>query len=109
MPLAVTLLAGTLLALNGCGHKSGAVNATRAGYSSAQWSEELFSFAIANLNHLEDNDCHELLGSIQERINALQNPQLGPKIVQQNALLASWPEPDMLRQVVSRLNPGSAR
>ena len=41
---------------------------------------------------------------MQERINALQNPQLGPKIVQQNALLASWPEPDMLRQVVSRLN-----
>ena len=32
------------------------------------------------------------------------SPRLGPGIVQNNALLASWPEPDMLRQVVSRLN-----
>ena len=41
---------------------------------------------------------------MRERLAALRDPRLGPAIVRANALLASWPEPDMLRQVVSRLN-----
>ena len=34
----------------------------------------------------------------------MQQPQTAPGVVPANACLASWPEPDMLRQVVSRLN-----
>ena len=88
----------------GCGRSGNAVQAKHAGYTSTQWSRELFDFAVENLNHLEDNDCQELLRSMRERLAALRDPRLGPAIVRANALLASWPEPDMLRQVVSRLN-----
>ena len=102
--LFVVALLAALFAVNGCRHSNSAVKAKRAGYSTTQWSEESFSFAVANLNHLEDNDCVEMLRSMQERLEALQNPQVGPEVVKANALLASWPEPDMLRQVVSRLN-----
>lgn len=104
----VSLLAacGILAALvaGGCGRSGDAVKAKHAGYTSTQWSKELFDFAIENLNHLEDNDCQEMFSSMRERLAALQDPRLGPAIVRANALLASWPEPDVLRQVVSRLN-----
>ena len=96
--------------------------------ASSQWSEDLFSFAVENLNHLEDNDCAEMLQSTVRRIEAVQLDGAGPGPQAQglarqggaiaewereraslgplppNALLTSWPEPDMLRQVVSRLN-----
>ena len=45
----------------GCGRSGNAVQAKHAGYTSTQWSRELFDFAVENLNHLEDNDCQELL------------------------------------------------
>ena len=72
--------------------------------ASSQWSDDLFSFALENLNHLEDNDCEEMLRSTQQRMAALQQPKVAPGMLPPDALLASWPEPDMLRQVVSRLN-----
>jgi hypothetical protein len=93
-----------LLAASGCGKSHGATKAGATGASSAQWTDELFSFAVANLNHLEDNDCLEMLKSTAERLTALQHPENALTKVPSNALLASWPEPDMLRQVVSRLN-----
>ena len=40
--------------------------------ASSQWSEDLFSFAVENLNHLEDNDCAEMLQSTVRRIEAVQ-------------------------------------
>ncbi len=45
-----------------------------------------------------------MLKSTGERLTALQDPEHALTPVPSNALLASWPEPDMLRQVVSRLN-----
>jgi tetratricopeptide (TPR) repeat protein len=104
MRITVAFLILAALAASGCKRTSTAAKANRASNSSAQWSEDLFSFAIANLNHLEDNDCREMMQSMQMRRAALLQPELAPGSVSINALLASWPEPDMLRQVVSRLN-----
>jgi hypothetical protein len=100
----VVFLILAMLMVSGCGRKSTAVKVNRASNSSAQWSEDLFSFAIANLNHLEDNDCREMMQSMQMRRTELLQPQLASGVAPTNPLLASWPEPDMLRQVVSRLN-----
>jgi len=102
--IAFVLLA-TLLAAGGCGRSNAAVKAGNRGADvSAQWSNDLFNFAIENLNHLEENDCQEMMTSTRERLGALEQPRLFPGVLPSNALLASWPEPDMLRQVVSRLN-----
>jgi hypothetical protein len=98
------LIAALLLAASGCSKTRGATGAGSAGTLSTQWTNELFSFAIANLNHLEDNDCKEMLESMDARLAAMQDPEHALTKVPSNALLASWPEPDMLRQVVSRLN-----
>jgi len=76
----------------------------RSADTSSQWSEDLFSFALENLNHLEDNDCEEMLRSTEQRLVALQQPNEFPGLLPPDSLLASWPEPDMLHQVVSRLN-----
>ena len=101
----LALLAG-LAAQSGCGPAGGSPTkiTNRRADASAQWSDDLFSFALENLNHLEDNDCEEMLRSTQQRLAALQQPKLAAGMLPPDALLASWPEPDMLRQVVSRLN-----
>jgi hypothetical protein len=103
LTLAILLLA-LLLAIGGCQRTSAAVKSKRASSSTTQWSDELFSFAVTNLNSLEDNDCAELLNSMNQRLAALQQPGLAPGLAPSSMLLASWPEPDMLRQVISRLN-----
>ena len=95
-----------LAAQSGCGPAGGApVKITnRAADASGQWSEDLFSFALENLNHLEDNDCEEMRHSTWQRLAVLQQPNIAPGKLPPDALLRSWPEPDMLRQVVNRLN-----
>ena len=97
---------GLRCAQSGCGPAGGSQTkiTNRPADASSQWSEDLFSFALENLNHLEDNDCEEMLRSTQQRLAALQQPKIAPGKLPPDALLASWPEPDMLRQVVSRLN-----
>ena len=45
-----------------------------------------------------------MLRSTEQRLVAMRQPKIAPGIVPPNRLLASWPEPDMLRQVVGRLN-----
>ncbi len=99
-------LVAALAAQSGCGPAGGAqIKITnRSADTSAQWSDDLFSFALENLNHLEDNDCDEMLRSTQQRMAALRQPKVAAELLPPDALLASWPEPDMLRQVVSRLN-----
>ena len=103
--LLFVLVAG-LLAPSGCGPAGGSPTklTNRRADTSAQWSDDLFSFALENLNHLEDNDCEEMLRSTMLRLTALQQPKIAAGKLPPDALLASWPEPDMLRQVVSRLN-----
>jgi len=104
MKLTFTLVLLALFVVSGCGRTSHAAKTNRASGSSVQWSQELFAFSVENLNHLEDNDCQELMQSMQMRLIALTQPQIAPEAVPANPLLASWPEPDMLRQVVGRLN-----
>ncbi len=104
-----TLLLAMVMALvaqNGCGPAGGSPTkiTNRQADASSQWSGDLFNFAMENLNHLEDNDCEEMLRSTWQRCAALQQSKMAPEKRLPNALLASWPEPDMLRQVVSRLN-----
>ena len=91
---------------SGCGPAGGAQTkiTNRRADASSQWSDDLFSFALENLNHLEDNDCEEMWQLTQQRLAVLQQPRIPPGMLPPDALLASWPEPDMLRQVVSRLN-----
>jgi hypothetical protein len=100
----IPLLLAVLLAVAGCGRTGPVVKAKHASGSPTQWSDELFSFAVTNLNSLEDNDCAEMFVSTDERLGALVKASRDPGAVPSNMLLASWPEPDMLRQVVSRLN-----
>jgi len=103
--LLLALVAG-LVAESGCGSagESQTKITNRRADASSQWSDDLFNFALENLNHLEDNDCEEMLRSTQQRLAALQRPQITLGKLPPDALLASWPEPDMLRQVVARLN-----
>ena len=77
--LLLALLAG-LVAQSGCGPAGGSPTkiTNRRADSSSQWSDDLFSFALENLNHLEDNDCEEMLRSTQQRMAALQQPELAP-------------------------------
>ncbi|MEI8374773.1 MAG: hypothetical protein WCJ35_18265 [Planctomycetota bacterium] len=99
-------LIACLAAQSGCGPVGGSQTkiTNRKADASSQWSDDLFSFSLENLNHLEDNDCEEMLRSTQQRLAALQRSHTAPEKLPSDALLASWPEPDMLRQVVSRLN-----
>jgi len=102
----VLALLAALAAQTGCAPAGGSPTkiTNRSADASAQWSADLFGFALENLNHLEDNDCAEMLQSTRQRLNALAQPKPPAGMLPPDALLASWPEPDMLRQVVSRLN-----
>jgi tetratricopeptide (TPR) repeat protein len=104
--LLMLTVAAALAVQNGCGPAGGSPTkiTNRKADVSSQWSDELFNFALENLNHLEDNDCEEMLRSTQQRLAAMQQPNLAGNQASSDALLSSWPEPDMLRQVVGRLN-----
>jgi hypothetical protein len=67
--------------------------------ASAQYREELLSIAIDNLNRLEDFTSIETLQQIHQRVALAKPPEKGF-----DPLLATWPEPEMQRQVVDRLN-----
>jgi tetratricopeptide (TPR) repeat protein len=128
LTLLLLALALALAAQTGCGPAGETPTkiTNRTAEPSSQWSNDLFSFAIENLNHLEDNDCEEMWRSTQQRLVALGEEMQAAQISKEgspeqrlaasqqiktalgklpsDALLASWPEPDMLRQVVDRLN-----
>jgi tetratricopeptide (TPR) repeat protein len=121
-------LAAGLVVQAGCGGPPEGFQkiTNRTADTSSQWSEDLFSFALENLNHLEDNDCEEMLRSTEQRLSFLKGEieanrlskagspeqraaasqylKIAAGRIPSDNLLASWPEPDMLRQVVSRLN-----
>jgi hypothetical protein len=77
-----------------------------AGRSDAavQGSDELFHYAVTNLNRLEDFDVGELQEQLSTRITAIGRGEQLPPGEQADPLRASWPEPEMLGQIVSRLN-----
>ena len=100
---------GALAALIGCSNsnqpaRTAGSETAAVDESATQWRDELFTYAVNNLNRLEEFDAGDMLPQIVQRIEALQrqNPAFwDPKA---DSLAASWPEPDMLRQVVQRLN-----
>lgn len=72
--------------------------------ASAQWSDDLFTYAIDNVNRLEDSDATELREGILQRLNSIRHAGQLPPDVRGDPLAATWPEPEMLVQVVARLN-----
>ena len=71
--------------------------------ASAQWSEELFGHAIDNLNRLEEFDAGEVRRLIVERMQSVGASRRAPQADQADSLRTTWPEPEMLEQVVGRL------
>lgn len=69
---------------------------------SGQFHGELLSYAIDNLNRLEEFDSAEVLQEIIRRLNP--SPQDAAALHERDPLLAAWPEPEMLRQIIDRLN-----
>ncbi len=66
---------------------------------SSQFRNELLTYAIDNLNRIEEFDANDVLQQILKSLNPQEQPS-----EPFDPLLASWPEPEMLRQVVDRLN-----
>jgi tetratricopeptide (TPR) repeat protein len=72
--------------------------------NSAQWADGLFTFAMTNLNRLEEFDASEVPAAIVHRMTSIQNTGKIPPEFEGDTILASWAEPDMLQQIVNRLN-----
>ncbi len=70
----------------------------------SRWHGELFTYAIDNLNHLEDFDSDEIHSEILRRLEALTSQDPASWNPKTDSLAMTWPEPDMLRQVMDRLN-----
>jgi hypothetical protein len=71
--------------------------------TSGQFHEDLLTYAIDNLNRLEEFESADVLQQMFQRLN----PQQATKAAQSDQLdpvLTAWPEPEMLRQIVDRLN-----
>jgi len=75
-------------------------------HSTDRWQEELFNSAVNNLNRLDEFESGEMLPEIFHRLIGDGEPpsdeQADPAM--SDPLRATWPEPEMLRQVVNRLN-----
>ncbi len=68
--------------------------------TSGQYRSELLTYSIENLNRLQDFDSADAVEQILQRLN----PQDQAKSESSDTLLATWPEPEMLRQIIERLN-----
>ena len=96
-----------LLFLAGC-HKQAATTPQQEAPEEAvpgQYHEELLQLAVDNLNRLEEFNSRDVLEQIIERLNSRNQPKPNDESGKHfDPLLSSWPEPEMLRQVVDRLN-----
>jgi hypothetical protein len=81
------------------GHAAGSAKPA----TSAQYHNELLTYALDNLNRLEEFDSAEALQQVLERLNTQATSEAGQSD-RTDRLLAAWPEPEMLRQIVDRLN-----
>lgn len=68
-----------------------------------KWREDLLQYAVDNLNRLEDFNTGNMLSQLVERLNRLATEK-SSTLVGSEPLLQSWPRPEMLRQIVIRLN-----
>jgi hypothetical protein len=104
---AVPLLLFVLLA--GChgGHESTPAATSgepTAGVASGPSRGELVTYAIDNLNHLERFATADIFQQIQNRLDPKNQPTPEDPENRIDPLLATWPEPEMLLQVIDRLN-----
>jgi tetratricopeptide (TPR) repeat protein len=92
--------------MTGCGDskaKSGSGHSKKAhSEASGQWSDELFTYAVNNLNRVEEFDAGEVLSQILQRMSTIEYAGRLPE--HSDPLLTTWPEPEMLDQAVERLN-----
>ena len=71
--------------------------------TSGQYHDELLTYAIDNLNRLEEFDSADALQQILAAAQSAEQTGTSPSD-RPDRLLAAWPEPEMLRQIVDRLN-----
>ncbi len=90
-----------LLAGCSCGHDpaSSAPSHPDSDVTASQYRGELLSYALDNLNRLEEFDSAEAVAQIFERLSSR-----GSTKPDSDTLLAAWPEPEMLHQIIDRLN-----
>jgi len=91
-----------VVVLCGCRRSATSQEESTAGVVAAQhYREELVSYAIDNLNRLEEFTGGELLQQIIARLDP-QQPKKDERRL--DPLADCWPLPEMLRQVIERLN-----
>ena len=98
-----------ILFLAGCGGCRKTASSPAAGGRegpavSSQYREELLTYAVDNIDRLDEFGSTGVLPQILERLNTLNNPTSDESKRQFDPLLDTWPEPEMLRQIVDRLN-----
>ena len=104
----MVFLIGCVVVLTGCKESKISTGVEKAAAPvgdsvSGQFHGELLNYAIDNLNRLEEFDSAEVLQELVRRLNP--SPQdKAAESEQRDPLLAAWPEPEMLRQIVDRLN-----
>ena len=75
-----------------------------AGVVSGPYRDELLTYAIDNLNHLDQFAAADIFQQVQQRLDPQKQPKPEDSDDRVDPLLATWPEPEMLLQVVDRLN-----
>ncbi len=70
----------------------------------SQYREELLTYAVDNLDRLDEFGSANVLPQILLRLNKLDQPEPEGSDRPFDPLLAVWPETEMLRQIVDRLN-----
>ena len=95
--------------LTGCGGCRDSKKAPTAGDQegpavSSQYREELLTYAIDNLDRLDEFGSANVLPQILERLNEFNQPEPEGSDRPFDPLLIVWPETEMLRQIVDRLN-----
>ncbi len=106
--IAEIILMLILLLIAGCGCSDSSTSATSGRPSDAvaagQLQDELFDYAINNLNRLEEFNSGQMPRQIVKQIEEQARIQQSPPQRRGDALLATWPEPEMLLQIINRLN-----
>jgi len=94
----MSLLAGC----GGCSDSSTVAEFSDSG-TGERYQAELFEFAVVNLHRLEEFSPGDVFEKIFQRIARIRTAR-GPSDRQENALMLTCPEPEMLREIINRLN-----
>jgi tetratricopeptide (TPR) repeat protein len=76
--------------------------------ASGQERDELFAFAVTNLNRLEEFDSGQMLEQILKRWGRPEQAKLASAAQEYDPLLASCPQPNMLREITNRMRKWAA-